>query len=453
MKSLRARIVKGLSYVLLALFVLQWLLVTFAIRQVTENYAAARLIHEIESLVAAVQFDSPGRPRLESSGINEFYQRPFSGHYFRITSDDGTLVSRSLWDWTLDSPAVQPGEQQRWHTEGPQSQPLLALTQGFRKQGSAFNITVAEDMSLVNADIRRYQLGYAVLSAVFLLIIGGVTAWTTTRGLQPLQRAREELAALQHGHIRALDEAVPVEIEPLVRELNRVLALTNQRLERSRKAAGNLAHGLKTPLTVLSRLSAAPALRADAASREALETQVSRMRQLIDRELKRARLAGGGPSTAPFVAADDLPALARTLERIYDRRGIQVAVQVAAGHRFPSDREDMLELFGTLLDNACKWAQRSVSVQVTDQAGLVATIADDGPGIEEGRSNELLARGARLDQADTGHGLGLAIANDIVQQYGGTLALSRSDTLGGLEVQLMLPPPESTAATAARNVG
>lgn len=453
MTSLRARIVKSLLYVLLTLFILQWMLVTFAIRQVTENYAAARLTHEIESLLAAVQFDNRGRPRLESSRTNEFYQRPFSGHYFRITSEDGTLISRSLWDWTLDSPAVQTGEQQRWHTQGPQSQPLLALTQGFRKQGSVFSVTVAEDMSLVNADIRRYQLGYAVLSALFLLFIGAVTAWTAARGLQPLRRAREELAALQRGRIDTLDEAVPAEIKPLVRELNRLLALTNQRLERSRKAAGNLAHGLKTPLTVLARLSAAPALRDDAASRETLDTQVSRMRQMIDRELKRARLAGGGPSIAPFVAADDLSALARTLERIYDRRDIHVAVQVAAGHRFPSDREDMLELFGALMDNACKWAHRHVSVQVTDQAGLVAIIADDGPGIDESRVHELLARGARLEQTDTGHGLGLAIANDIVQQYSGTLALSRSDTLGGLQVRVMLPPPESTATAVGRNRG
>ena len=446
MTSLRARIVKALLVSLFVLFVVQWLLVTLAIRQVTENYAAARLVHEIETLVAGIRFGADGQPQLDSAHINQFYERPFSGHYFRIATPETVLTSRSLWDWPLEVPQPPPGQQRRVHATGPQSQPLLALAEGFRKQGFVFSVAVAEDLSQVNADIQRYQVAYAALSALFLLIMAAVAAWTVTRGLLPLRWARAELSALEQGRISALDERVPREIQPLVQEVNRLLRLTYQRLERSRKTAGNLAHGLKTPLTVLTRLTSDPALAPYESVRRTLAAQTARMRDLIERELKRARLAGGGSSAAQFVAAQELPALVMTLERLYEQRGIHIELRADPAHRFQADREDMLELFGNLLDNACKWAQHRVEVVIEDRPGLSVVISDDGPGVDDRQTRELLQRGARLDEAGEGHGLGLAIVGDIVRQYDGTLELARSPSLGGLQVKLWLPPPDPRTA-------
>ena len=439
MSSLRGRIVRGLLAGLFTLLILQSVLVAYAIRHVTENYAAARLQHEIETLVAGLQWNGRSAT-LDTSRINEFYQRAFSGHYYRVDTPERIFRSRSLWDWELDLAPALPGERLRRHAVGPRSQPLLVLTHGFRKQGTAFSVTVAEDLSQVNADILRYQIAYAVLSIAFILVLAAATTWIVRRGLLPLQRTREELADLAQGRVALLDEQVPPEVRPLVQEINRLLQLTAQRLERSRKATGNLAHGLKTPLTILSRLSGDPALASTPDAQRTLSAQVERMRALVERELKRARLAGGGTASRRFHAAQDLPPLAHTLERIHEQRGVRIDLQIDPDHQAYGDREDMLELFGNLLDNACKWARSRVEVRIGPEPGLVATVADDGPGIDPTQADELLQRGARLDQAGEGHGLGLAIVSDIVHQYGGTIALSRAPSLGGLEVKLRLPP-------------
>ncbi len=440
MRSLRGRIVNGLLISLIAVFLIQAILVTLAIRKVTENYASARLEHEIENLVAIVEFDRDGRPQLNGAQVNQFYERPFSGHYYLVSTASGTLASRSLWDWRWDAPSLPPGKLQRLHLDGPQSQPLLLLVHGFSKQGVDFTVAVAEDFSSVNADIRRFQIGFGGISILFLLVMTALATWTVRKGLRPLQRGRTELEALQSGEIRTLDERVPREMQPLVQEINRLLLLTQQRLERSRKATGNLAHGLKTPLSTLVRLSDDPALAPHDQLRRNLQAQVSRMSDLIQRELKLARLAGSGPSTTYFVAAKELPGLAEALERIYEPRGVRVDLKVDPAHRFAGDREDMLELFGILLDNACQWARTEVRLMIEPGPGLTATIADDGPGVDESKYDQLLERGKRLDEADNGHGLGLAIAGDIVRQYGGELELARSSSLGGLQVTVRLPP-------------
>ncbi len=446
MKSLRGRIVSGLLISLIAVFLIQAILVTLAIRRVTENYASARLEHETENLVAIVRFDRDGRPQLNSARVNQFYERPFSGHYYRVSTASGTLASRSLWDWQLEAPFLSPGEQRRLHLDGPQSQALLMQVHGFSKQGVDFTVAVAEDFSSVNADIHRFQIGFGGFSLLFLLSMVALATWTVRNGLRPLQRARTELEALQSGDIRTLDERVPREMRPLVQEINRLLLLTRQRLERSRKATGNLAHGLKTPLSNLIRLTDDPVLARHNELRRNFEAQVSRMSDLIQRELKLARLAGSGPSGTYFVAAQELPGLIEALERIYQSRGVRIDMQADPAHRFTGDREDMLELFGILLDNACQWARTQVRLKIEPDPGLTATIADDGPGVDECKYAQLLERGQRVDEAGEGHGLGLAIASDIVCQYGGELDLGRSSVLGGLQVTVRLPAQNLQAA-------
>jgi len=441
MESVRGRLSLGLLASLVLVFLAQWALVSVAIQRVTENYIASRLTHEIENLLGALTIAPQQAPTLDRRRINPFYERPFSGHYFRIVNGDRVLRSRSLWDRDLDVPQIEAGERLRMHREGPEGQPLLVLAEGFRKQGVALTVAVAEDLSAVHADIARFQRQYALASAASLIVLVVLAGAVVRRSLAPLERARRSVAQLHEGKVAKLQENVPAEIRPLVREINRMMDLTRQRLERSRTATGNLAHALRTPLTSLARLRDEPALAQHPDLRGELDRQVHAMAALIERELKRARLAGGTVAGVRFVPARELPDLVAALTRMHHLRDLRIETEIAPEAEYQGDREDMLELFGNLLDNACKWARRRVRLQVRPGPGLDFTVEDDGPGVADDDLGALTERGMRLDETTEGHGLGLAIVRDIIEQHGGELHLGRSESLGGLQVVVRLPPP------------
>jgi signal transduction histidine kinase len=165
------------------------------------------------------------------------------------------------------------------------------------------------------------------------------------------------------------------------------------------------------------------------------------MRRMIDRELKRARLAGEGPSGARFLVESEVPPLMDALRQMYREKNLKLESRIPAAHSFAGDREDMLELIGNLLDNACKWARNRVRLTVETAPGLAVAIEDDGPGVSSGQLDRLIKRGVRLDESAAGHGLGLSIVNDIIRQYGGELDFDRSPDLHGLRVRVRLPAP------------
>ena len=241
---------------------------------------------------------------------------------------------------------------------------------------------------------------------------------------------------------------MPAEVAPLVAEFNRLLARFERRLGQSRNAVGNLAHALKGPLNLLVR--AADALPEDAgagadAGPGAVRQHAERIRQLIDSELRRARLAGRTSRGTRFEPGPEIEALAGLLARIHPDRAVEVRVAVGPGVEIPHDRQDMLELLGNLLDNAFKWARSLVMVSLRSADGLLVTIEDDGPGVEPGELARLGGRGVRLDESVAGDGLGLAIVREVVETYGGTLELGRSNRLGGFRAAVRLP-----AGTAGR---
>ena len=236
-------------------------------------------------------------------------------------------------------------------------------------------------------------------------------------------RDSRSIARLHQGEVRTLDEDVPAEIRPLVREINHLMELTRQRLQRSRTATGNLAHALKTPLSALARLRDDPAMERAPQVRSQVERHVDAMARLIDKELKRARLAGGALPGARFAPAQELPDLVDALRRLYDGRGLVIETELAGAGEFPGDREDMLELFGNLLDNACKWARSRVRLRVLDTPGLAFTVEDDGPGVADQALAGLTERGRRLDESAEGHGLGLSIVRRIIEKLGGAVGV------------------------------
>ncbi|MCO7540322.1 sensor histidine kinase [Pseudomonas sp. VA159-2] len=435
MKSIQARLSLGLVAVLV--------LVGVGLAQVTlwlfeaglQRYLENGLRKESENLLVAL-VRGPSGLQLDERRLSAAYQQPFSGYYFRIDFDQGTWRSRSLWDLDMPKPA-RPGLDDG-HELGPEGQQLLAYRGDYRRLGQDISISVAQDYSPVREAFRRMQqigLGMGVLALLLVLVL---QRFTVTRSLRPLERARQQIAQLQQGQRSQLDAEVPSELQPLVDQINHLLAHTEDSLRRSRTALGNLGHALKTPLAVLLSLAASERLQALPQVREQMREQLQQIQQRLARELNRARLAGDALPGAQFDCDAELPGLLSTLGMIHGE-GLSLERDVPPGLLLPWDREDLLELLGNLLDNACKWADSEVRLGIAPTTeGFQLWVDDDGPGIAQDLRQQVLERGSRLDEQVDGHGLGLGIVRDIVEAWGGRIALLDS-TLGGLRVSIELP--------------
>jgi signal transduction histidine kinase len=439
--SLKARLSFGLGASLVLLLVLQWAVASLAIERLTSGQLLARLDRDAESLLSGVQAGPDGALRIDPARVSAVYQRPFSGHYYVVRSGEQSIVSRSLWDAGLTVPALAAGAAADFNTSGPQQQPLLVHARTYRKLGRDVTIAVAEDLSELNAGLMRFQLAYGAVSAAVLAVLLLVQRTIVSRGLRPVEAVRENMARLERGETARLEAAGPAEIAPLIAELNRLLGSMGNRTRRSREALGNLAHALKTRLAVLRQAAEAPELAAHAALRETLHESAEDMRRIVERELKRARLSGGALPGQRVDLRSEVEALVGTLKAIYADKPLHIDWQVARGAQFKGDREDLLEMLGNLLDNACKWSASRVSLQASAHDGIRFLIEDDGPGCSPEALVVLARRGFRADESKPGSGLGLAIVRDIVEGYGGTLQFSRSPALGGLRVEVRLPDP------------
>jgi signal transduction histidine kinase len=260
------------------------------------------------------------------------------------------------------------------------------------------------------------------------------------QGLASFDQLRVRLLGVREGKDQRLDGEYPSEVQPLVSDLNSLLVDREQRVNRALTKAGDLAHGLKTPLTLLNQ----QAERAKAEGQQALATaitqQVDRMRRQVDYHLAHARAsASGGDPTARCHVLTSADALARTMATIHAERQLSIDVHVPHEHFVRGRREDFEEMLGNLVDNACKWATARVEVRsAIDNGHLLATVDDDGPGLDPSLRETVLQRGVRADEAAPGSGLGLAIVADLAELYGGSIALG-SSPLGGLRATLRLP--------------
>ncbi|MCX2687554.1 sensor histidine kinase [Pseudomonas sp. DCB_AW] len=435
MKSIQARLSLGLVAVLVVVGVVLAQLTLWLFEAGLQRYLENGLRKESENLLVAL-VRGPSGLQLDERRISAAYQRPFSGYYFRIDFDQGTWRSRSLWDLDMPKPAA-PGLSDS-HELGPEGQQLLALRADYRRLGQDISISVAQDYSPVREGFRRMQqigLGMGLVALILVLVLQRVTV---KRSLRPLERARQQIAQLQQGQRSQLDAEVPVELAPLVGQINHLLSHTEDSLRRSRNALGNLGHALKTPLAVLLSLASSARLEGLPDVREQMRAQLEHIQQRLARELNRARLAGDALPGAQFDCDAELPGLLGTLGMIHGE-GLLLERDVPPGLLLPWDREDVLELLGNLLDNACKWADCEVRLGIApSDGGYRLWVDDDGPGIPESQRLQVLERGSRLDEQVDGHGLGLGIVRDIVEAWGGQLALLQSP-LGGLRVSIDLP--------------
>lgn len=435
MRSIQRRLSLGLITVMLVvgLVLAQTSLWLFEVG--LQRYLEAGLREDSESLLLAL-VRGPQGLQLDERRLSPAYQRPFSGHYFRIDFADVHWRSRSLWDQEL--PQLERAGLQSDLQLGPEGQQLLVLRSDYKRLGQSISISVAQDYTPVRESFQRMRQVGLGLGLAGLLLILLLQRMTVRRALRPLETAREQIAQLQQGQRSQLDAQVPLELEPLVAQINHLLAHTEDSLNRSRNALGNLGHALKTPLAVLLSLASGPRLEGHPEVRRVLLEQLQQVQQRLNRELNRARLAGDALPGVLFECDAELPGLLATLNMIHGQH-LDLSYQAPPGLRLPWDREDLLELLGNLLDNACKWADAQVRLSIEERPqGFCLRVEDDGPGIPEARRSEVFSRGARLDEQTHGHGLGLGIVRDIVDACGGTLSLGDSEW-GGLRVEIELP--------------
>lgn len=435
MKSIQRRLSLGLASVLIVVGLILAQSSLWLFDHSLRRYLREDLKDETQTLLVALVRGQNG-VQLDERRLDPTFQRPFSGHYFRIDFAEETWRSRSLWDRDLPKPAragLQDGL-----GDGPRGQLLLVYRGDYQRFGQRFSISVAQDYTPILESFRRLQWLGLGLGAAALLLILLAQRYTVRSALRPLERVREQIAQLQQGRRTELDSQVPQELEPLVAQVNHLLSHTEDTLKRSRNALGNLGHALKTPLAVLVSLSEREELRDQPELQATLREQLAQIRQRLERELGRARLAGEALPGAHFDCAAELPGLFSTLGMIHSH-GLKLEWQAEPGLCLPWDREDLLELLGNLLDNACKWADAEVRLSLVQEGeGYRLWVDDDGPGIAPERREAVLGRGTRLDEQVAGHGLGLGIVRDMVEAWGGSLSLEDSP-LGGLRVAISLP--------------
>ena len=438
MKSLQLRLAVGLFVSLCSVFIIFWWLTSSSIRALAEESVAEHLEHDAVSILAAIHTDSANTIALNSQQIEPIYLQPFSGDYFQIISNGQVISSPSLLDQDFALQALPPGETNKLYITGPKQQPLLVMVYGYNKLERNITIAVAEDLSPTLARIVSFQYRYTLIALVLLLLLIITQVIILRSGFYRLTRIARQIKALEHGEITQLDTDVPQEVGALVQEVNWLLKLLDQRLQRSRNALGDLAHALKSPLTVLKQLPHEPVLQAHPEICQVLQTQTTNMQNMMERVLKQARMAGSGPTFIKFDGRQDIPALIKVLQSVYRDKNLTINFAPTETTTLLIDREDILELAGNLLDNACKWANSTINLYFFVDEAVHLIVEDDGPGVSDADLASLTQRGTRLDEAVTGHGLGLSIAQSIVEQYGGQLILRRSTELGGFYVEALL---------------
>ena len=361
MRSIQQRLSLGLAAILLVAGLLFAQTSLWLFDEGLRRYLESQLRDESQTLLSALA-RGPAGIGLDPVRISAAYNQPFSGHYFVIQMPATTWRSRSFWDHPLNLP-TSPGLQKTL-ADGPQQQHLLVYRAHYRRFGQDITIITAQDYTPVMESFSMARWVAATLGFSCLVIVLVMQRLLVRRSLQPLEDTRHQIEQLQRGQRSALDTDVPAELAPLVQQVNNLLRHTEDTLKRSRNALGNLGHALKTPLAVLFSLSNRSELAAHPELRDNLSRQLESMQQRIGRELARARLAGEALPGAYFDCDREIPDLLATLRQIHNPQ-LQVNWQAPDGLLLPWDREDMLELLGNLLDNACKWAMSRVETRIS----------------------------------------------------------------------------------------
>lgn len=371
----------------------------------------------------------------------------FGGLYWQVqdAATDTELRSRSLWDTSLDIPGdvLEPGETHVHDSTGPQGSKLLVHEIMVLLAGPGGDHPVRVSVAIDRAEISTLATGFARDLAPVLAILGSVLLlgflWQVGEGLKPASRVLGGVSAIRSGARNRLPtNGVPREVAPLVEEINALLDAQDQAIGRARDRAANLAHGLKTPLSALASDIDRLRDRGDSEIADDIAELAQRMGRHIERELARARLRHGrSHDKTPLRPVVD--GILRALKRTPDGEQLDLDCGIGAKVTVPVDPDDLNELIGNLAENAVRFARSRVVISAEESvAAIVIRIGDDGPGLGPDEMSSALQPGTRLDQSGPGAGLGLAIAGDVVDSFGGQLELDASP-LGGLEARIIIP--------------
>lgn len=436
MKSLQLRLALWLGASLLVVFGGLALMLHDYPRYLTEEYIQTRLQHDADSLRHRLRLDGANRLRLSRGPIAPIYTIPDSGHYYTVKSSRSTVKSASLGgselniDW--DSADV-PGTQRSEDTLG---NPLLVWVADVPVRGQWVRMAIAEDVTHLDQHLSSLKYQYLLGIGLTLMIILALQALLIRFSLRPFEEVRRSLHKLGRGEIQRITTKVPSEVQPLIDEINWLGEVMQKQMTRSRTAIGNLAHAIKTPVSAIQQ---ALAVSESEEMKDEIQDQIDRVKTSIERELRRARLSGAGMPGQYFEADKELPLLIEVLKKIYADKDLSIEFSCQSGQPLVFDRADMMELIGNLLDNACKWAKSAVVIKLQSDESFEIRVEDDGPGIDAGRLEQIKDRGVRLDESTSGHGLGLAIVDEIVEDHHGSLEFDKSTKLGGLQVLVTLP--------------
>lgn len=398
-----------------------------------------QLEYVLTAMIASAEIGPDGEVRMNRPLGDQRFLEPNSGLYWQITGKGAIpFPSRSLWDRALKVPSAHNDMAVHFRDSGEfPGEPLRIAERSIKLPDSQISWTFMVAQSRDSLDAQIQELRSVLVTSFLLLALGLIilAALQTFYGLWPLRAVRQAIAQMRSGKESRVTDALPDEVMPMVNELNALLDHNEKQAEESRRHAGNLAHALKTPLTVI--MNSATAQAPDLA--ETVIREATTMRRQVDHHLARARAVGRrGHSHSRANVWDSLESVERAVSRLYGHVRLDMAGDKTLAARV--ERQDLDEMLGNLIENAAKYGGGSVFVTVEDAGDFAEILVeDDGRGIRESDRDRLFDRGARLDTGKPGTGLGLAIVRDVVEIYGGSVGLEESEDLGGLLVRLRLP--------------
>lgn len=443
-RSLRVRLLLGAAVAIFVALAAGWLAMTLLFERHIERRVEADLIREGVQLAANLSIAPDGKPLLAREPGDVRFSEPASGMYWQVTTANGSLRSRSLWDQSL--PNSQTAHARDWSRRfivGPFEEELLLVERRVKPERDGPEALLQVGFENTSLHLARIEFGQELaLSLVLLWLILSAAAWTQVMlGLRPLASVRDEVEALQRNPRARLSIATAREVEPLIRAINDLADAREKDLMRARRRAADLAHALKTPLAAIAAQSRRARESGATDAADGLDRAIHAASAAVDRELARSRAAAirAAPSDASAAALPVIEAIVGVVERAEFVAQVVFEVNVPADLTLPVAAEDLLELMGALIENAARYARRRVQIGGSATAtGRLLTVEDDGPGIDPAQMAEAFTRGARLDEIGGGHGLGLAIAHDLAEATGARIALDRS-ALGGLKVSIAWP--------------
>ncbi|MFT3989741.1 ATP-binding protein [Aestuariivirga sp.] len=452
--SLSLRLLLSSALVSLVLLAAAAILLGGLFQAALERNFDQRLRAVMDGLLANVDLDDKGSPELTTQLADTRFSLPLSGWYWEVEPPPGKgltdLASDSLLEQRLkpDPSLLKTRDKDgiaAFNLDDSNGTKLRAIQQSFKLPGSdnEFSFLVAGNFDELKDEIAAFRqtlfgvlvlLGLGLLAAVFVQV---------RFGMRPLRVLQERLTAIREGKAEKLEGQFPTEIQPVADELNLLIQSNSEIIDRARTQVGNLAHALKTPLSVLT--NEANAHKGQLAAKVTEQAQVMRdqVSLYLDRARRAARAQGLGAVTEVQPVLDGL---ARTLQRIFRDKGVEIAVDCAPGLKFRGERQDLEEMAGNLLDNACKWSTKRIEVSAQPvkepsadgRQWMMLTVDDDGPGLPAEKRAEAVKRGRRLDETKPGSGLGLSIVTETAQMYSGMLSLDDSPAKG-LRIQIKLP--------------